>query len=94
MQPRCKRPPWGVVCPADRHMRSYIVIPEGTSIVRVHASTPHFAASKARRGKGERVDVAISAVLPLSAAIEVTDEGPQITPGQLRWDENGEAVDA
>jgi hypothetical protein len=37
-------------------MRSYLVIPAGTPILRVLASTPHFAASKARRGKAEHLD--------------------------------------
>jgi hypothetical protein len=65
-------------------MRSYIVIPEGTSIVRVDASTPHFAASKARRGKGEVIHMAEASVLPASSTIGVTNEGPQEIPGQLR----------
>jgi hypothetical protein len=66
-------------------MRSYIVIPEGTPIVRVQASTPHFAASKARRGKGEVVNVSEAAVLPQSSAIEITNEGPAVIPGQMSW---------
>jgi hypothetical protein len=70
-------------------MRSYLVIPEGTPVVRVEASTPHFAASKARRGKGEHFHVDVPAVLPLSSTIEITDQGPQEIPGQLRWGENG-----
>lgn len=75
-------------------MRSYIVIPEGTAVVRVDASTPHYAASKARRGKGEHVSIEQAAVLPHSATIEVTDEGPRVTPGQLRWADNGQTVEA
>lgn len=94
MQLGCKRPPKAVPCPAVRHMRSYIVIPEGTPIVRVDASNPHYAASKARRGKGELINVTEAAVLPLSSAIEVTDEGPQSIPGQLCWSEDGQAVEA
>jgi hypothetical protein len=67
-------------------MRSYIVIPEGTSIVHVRASTPHFAASKAKRGKGEVINVKEAAVLPQSSAVEiVTDDGPAHIPGQLSW---------
>lgn len=68
------------------------MIPEGTAIVRVAASNPYYAASKARRGKGERVNVVEAAVLPTSAAIEV-NEGPQVIPGQLRWSETGQAVE-
>jgi hypothetical protein len=64
-------------------MRSYLVIPKGTAIVRVTASTPHYAASKARRGKGEVIDVTEAAVLPLSRTIEITSEGPAQIPGQL-----------
>jgi hypothetical protein len=74
-------------------VRSYIVIPEGTSIVRVDASTPRYAASKARRGMGEVVSVTEAAVLPRSSAIEVVD-GPASIPGQLRWQEDGQAVEA
>lgn len=75
-------------------MRSYIVIPEGTPVVRVAASTPHFAASKARRGKGERINVAHTAVLPDSATIRVADDDrPKVTPGQLRWAEDGKTVE-
>jgi hypothetical protein len=66
-------------------MRSYIVIPEGTSIVRVRASTPHFAASKAKRGKGEVINVKEAAVLPQSSAVEITNDGPVHIPGQLSW---------
>jgi hypothetical protein len=73
-------------------MRSYIVIPEGTPIVRVDASNPHYAASKVRRGKGEHVNVTDAAVLPQSPATEVTDEGPALIPGQLRWSDDGQAV--
>lgn len=66
------------------------MIPEGTPVVRVQASTPHYAASKVRRGKGERVAVTEAAVLPASATIEITDEGPAVIPGQLCWGPNGE----
>jgi hypothetical protein len=66
-------------------VRSYLVIPEGTTIVRVRASTPHFAASKVRRGKGEVVDVVDAAVFPLSSGVEISDEGPAEIPGQLSW---------
>jgi hypothetical protein len=74
-------------------MRSYIVIPEGTSIVRVDAATPHFAASKAKRGKGETLDVTQAAVFPMSAAIRITGEGPSVIPGQMSWSDHGEAVE-
>jgi hypothetical protein len=66
-------------------MRSYIVIPEGTTIVRVSASNPHYAASKAKRGKGENICVADAAVIPASSAMEVASDGPRQIPGQLSW---------
>jgi hypothetical protein len=65
-------------------MRSYIVIPEGTPILRVDASTARYAASKARKGMGEVVNVAEPAVLPQSSVIE-GNKGPQFIPGQLSW---------
>ncbi len=75
-------------------MRSYIVIPEGTPIVRVDASGPHYAASKARRGKGEHVNAGGAVVLPESATVAITDEGPSQIPGQLCWADDGELVEA
>lgn len=75
-------------------MRNYIVIPEGTPIVRVEASNPHFAASKARRGKGVVSNVTSPAVLPFSSAVEITDEGPQAIPGQLMLGDDGQVVEA
>jgi hypothetical protein len=61
--------------------RSYIVIPGGTPVLRVEASTPHFAASKARRGKAQHV-TAETLVLPASGAISPS-ELPTVIPGQL-----------
>lgn len=75
-------------------MRSYIVIPEGTPVVRVDASNPQFAASKARRGKGERITVSEAAVLAQSRTREVGDAGPAHIAGQMRWSEDGRTVEA
>lgn len=61
--------------------RSYIVIPGGTPVLQVQASTPHYAASKARRGKAEHVTVK-TLVLPASGAI-LPIELPAVIPGQL-----------
>lgn len=63
-------------------VRSYIVIPEGTPVIRVEASTPHFAASKVQRGKGEHATSGEPSVLPSSALIEI-NEAPRVIPGQL-----------
>jgi len=63
-------------------VRTYIVIPEGTSVLRVDASTPHYAISKAKRGKCEHVSGGCVAV-PATAAIEANDR-PAFIPGQLR----------
>jgi len=64
--------------------RSYIVIPGGTPVLRVEASTPHFAASKARKGKAEHV-TAETLVMPASTAIAPVAL-PQVIPGQLTID--------
>lgn len=74
-------------------MRAYIVIPEGTSLVLTNASTPHYAASKARRGKGQVVAVAEAMVLPSSSAMPVTTEGPAVIAGQLAWADDGSTVE-
>lgn len=58
------------------------MIPEGTQVLRVEASTPHFAINKVRRGKGEHLDAGAVAV-PASAVI-AADDRPYIHPGQLR----------
>lgn len=75
-------------------MRSYIVIPGGTPVVRVDASDPRFAASKARRGKGERTIVPEATVLAESAAMECGWDRSAYIPGQMRWTEDGRAVEA
>jgi hypothetical protein len=63
-------------------MRTYIVIPEGTPIVEVEASTPAHASSKARRGKGTFVS-ADAMVLPASRT-QAAIQGPaEPIPGQL-----------
>lgn len=65
-------------------MRSYIVIPEGTPVLRVQASTPHYAASKAKRGKAEHVEAAVL-VVPASAVIDGDRPAP-IHPQQLQFE--------
>lgn len=67
-------------------VRSYIVIPEGTPVIRVDASTPHFAASKARRGKGEQASWGKPSVLPASVLRGIGD-APRVIPGQLTIDD-------
>lgn len=67
-------------------MRSYIVIPEGTPVLHVLASTPHFAASKARRGKGTALASDVL-VLPVSRVTEADDGLPDVIPGQLSLEE-------
>lgn len=68
--------------------RAYIVIPEGTPIVVVVASSPHYAASKARRGMGERVSAADALVTASSATTSAAHNLP-IVAGQLYWTEDG-----
>lgn len=65
--------------------RSYIVIPEGTPVLRVSASSPHFAASKARRGKAEHSSGG-PLVFPASASASPHDP-PRVIPGQLALEE-------
>lgn len=64
-------------------MRSYVVIPEGTPVIRVTASTPHFAASKARKGKGELAPCDEVAVIPSTAFVESRRGMPVVHPDQL-----------
>lgn len=63
-------------------MRSYIVIPAGTPLLRVQASTPHFASSKAKRGRDVEHVATAEIVLAESRTIE-----PHVLivslPGQL-----------
>lgn len=66
-------------------VRPYIVIPEGTPVIRVDASTPHFAASKAQKGKGERAAWSEPSVLPASSLVGI-DGGPREIPGQLAFE--------
>jgi hypothetical protein len=65
-------------------VRTYIVIPEGTVVLRVDASTPHYAISKAKRGRCEHVAGGCVAV-PATAAVEANDR-PTVIPGQLRME--------
>jgi hypothetical protein len=67
-------------------MRSYVVIPEGTPVIRVAASNPHFAASKARKGKGELLPCDEVAVIPSTAFVESRRGALQAIPGQLAFD--------
>ena len=62
------------------------MIPEGSAVLRVEASSPHYAISKARRGKGEHIADGCVAV-PASAAIRAEDRPPAHIPGQLRMEE-------
>lgn len=62
-------------------MRTYIVIPDGTTVLRVEASTPHYAVSKARNGKAVVIDGSIVAV-PESAMVP-PKEGPVVVKGQM-----------
>jgi hypothetical protein len=78
LQPLVIRPDW---CLQFVAVRTYIVIPEGTPVLRVNASTPHFAINKAKRGKCEHVAGGCVAV-PATAAIEA-HERPVVIPGQL-----------
>lgn len=66
-------------------MRTYIVIPEGTPVIRVDASSPKYAASKARRGKGEQASWGRPSVLPASV-VKGIGEAPRVIPGQLAFD--------
>jgi hypothetical protein len=63
-------------------VRSYLVIPEGTSVIRVDASSPQFAASKARNGKGEPVMQDEPVVLPVTR-LRVAEAPSRTIPGQL-----------
>lgn len=63
-------------------MRSYLVIPAGAPVLRVNASTPHFAASKAKRGKAEHFETDVF-VVPVSAAINPHNGRPIVHPHQL-----------
>jgi hypothetical protein len=73
--------------------RSYIVIPEGTAVVKVEASSPHFAASKALHGKGARVTMTAATVAAESAATAVAEESPTVIAGQLCWGEDGLTIE-
>lgn len=66
-------------------MRTYLVIPEGTPVLRVAASTPHFAASKAKRGKAEHVE-GDTFVVPASAVIDGNARPVPVHPQQLQLD--------
>jgi hypothetical protein len=63
-------------------MRPYIVIPEGTPILHVTASTPHHAASKARHGKATLVATE-AIVLPVSRTLAASNGRSEPIPGQL-----------
>lgn len=67
-------------------MRSYLVIPAGTPILRVAASTPHYAASKARRGKAEHYG-GDTFVVPASSVIDGNSRPLAPLPGQLTIDD-------
>ena len=69
-------------------MRSYLVIPAGTTLVRVQASTPHYASSKARRGRHVEHLVTEEIVLAESRSIE-PHVGAIAIPGQLVFSANG-----
>lgn len=73
--------------------RPYIVIPEGTAVVVVDASSPKFAASKARRGKGERQTVTAAMVAAESVTQSVVEEPPAAIAGQLYWSEDGQTIE-
>jgi hypothetical protein len=75
-------------------MRSYIVIPEGTEIVEVMASTPHYAVSKARRGKGTPINSKDTVVLPVSAAIASERQGRTPIPGEMSFFDDVGALEA
>lgn len=67
-------------------MRTYLVIPEHTTLIRVEASSPHFAVSKARRGAGaEPVSVPVRAVVPMSALVD--EQERRVIPGQMTFEE-------
>jgi hypothetical protein len=63
-------------------MRTYIVIPEGTPILHVLASAPHYAASKARRGKATSTTTE-AIVLPVSRTSPAANGAADPIPGQL-----------
>jgi hypothetical protein len=72
--------------------RSYIVIPEGTPIVVIEASSPTFAASKARKGKGERVTTDASLV-SAGSTVTVAVDTPLVIAGQLAWSDDGSTIE-
>lgn len=63
-------------------MRSYIVIPAGTPLLRVRASTPHFASSKAKRGRDVEHVATAEVVLAESRTVE-PHVLVAVLPGQL-----------
>lgn len=72
-------------------MRSYLVIPAGTPVLRVDASTPHFAASKSQRGKAEHLDSPRLLVFPETSLVEPNGHtAPTPIPGQLEFDAGGQ----
>jgi hypothetical protein len=64
-------------------MRSYLVIPAGTPVVQVDASTPHSASSKARRGRDATHVVSAELVLAQSRSVEPRSSWTGVIPGQL-----------
>lgn len=69
-------------------MRTYLVIPAGTALLRVQASTPHYASSKARRARHVEHVVTDEVVLAESRSIEPRGDSGHI-PGQLVFSANG-----
>lgn len=61
------------------------MIPEGTPLIRVDASAPRYAASKAQRGKGELVVQVQPMVLAASTTRDVK-QASRVIPGQLTID--------
>jgi hypothetical protein len=72
-------------------MRSYIVIPAGTPLLRVQASTPHFASSKAKHGRDVEHVATDEMVLAESRTIEPHGLIAAL-PGQLVFANGPEAV--
>lgn len=62
--------------------RPYLVIPEGTTIYEVVASSPKYAASKVRHGKGVPLEVRVASVIPHARCHEL-DPAESVIPGQL-----------
>lgn len=61
--------------------RVYLVVPEGTPVFTVVASSPKVAANKVRRGKGTPQDSQV-VVVPVSR-VRVPDPRAKVLPGQL-----------